>query len=149
PPDPGKGKPSPDWGEPSIITTGCHFDNLKIAGHVVTVDMDHQIFNDCPTHEDLRKAWKDKAKRDRITKCLMGCQMKSEPGDTYPDHLKKAYRGFDEQRNAAELKQTVVCSFVKNVNGIKGTEIETWGPIIKIPQFGTIYLGEVICRPGY
>lgn len=153
PADPGKGMLSPPWGEPSIITTGCHFDNLKIAGHLVKVDMDHQIFKDFPTHDKLQSGWedkKDKTKRRRITASLMGSSLeKAKLKKEDPQHLNEAYRGFDEQRNAPELKETVVCSFVKTVDGINGGEIDNWGPIIRIPQFGTIYLGEVICRQGH
>jgi hypothetical protein len=42
----------------------------------------------------------------------------------------------------------VLSSFVSSVEKINATEIDTWGPIIRVPQFGTIYLGEVIVSPS-
>jgi len=135
------------WGEPRIITTGCHFDNLKIAGYAVSVDMDHKIFSDYPTYGHFQAAWKGDKKR-RVEGCLMGSTLDRPPGENDPYHLHEIYRGFDEQRKSADLKHTLLCSFVQEVNGIKSAEIDNWGPIIRIPQFGTIYLGEVIISSG-
>jgi hypothetical protein len=133
--------------ESSVITTGSHFENLRIAGHPVTVEMDHKTFVDCPTHAHFHAAWKKDKKT--IVSRLMGSTLKSPPKAGDPLHLREIYQGFDQQRKAADLKETVLCSFVQKVNGIEGAEIDNWGPIIRIPQFGTLYLGEVICCTGH
>jgi hypothetical protein len=148
PPHPKRGKITADWGEAKIITTGSHFDNLKIAGYKVTVEADHKFFSDCPTYHDFQIAWQG-AGRSKVKKSLMGSTLKRPPGRDDPEHLREIYRGFDEQRKSAKLKHSVLFSFVKEVKGIGGAEIDNWGPIIRIPQFGTIYLGEVIVSPGH
>jgi hypothetical protein len=153
------------WGEPRIITTGSHFDNLKIAGCKVMVDMDHEIFHDYPTHADFQSAWKgnndskgkkgnkDNEEKKRIIKRLMGSTLDPPPTKTDPDHLREAYRIFDQQRKAAELAQTVLFSCVEDVRATHGArvgaELDNWKSVIRIPQFGTIYLGEVIVCPGH
>lgn len=140
--------PGTPWGEPKIITTGCHFDNLKIAGHSVDVVTDHQFFSDFPSHGDLETAWSGAA-RARVENRLMGSTINSAPGPTDPGHLHDVYNGCQNQKALSTLKPTVLCSFVQKVDGIDGTEITNWGPIIRIPQFGTLYLGEVISCPGH
>src|SRR5262249_25156801 len=57
PRSPGTGQRRPNWGEPKIITTGCHFDNLKIAGHPVTLEMAHDVFHRLPTYADCETDW--------------------------------------------------------------------------------------------
>jgi hypothetical protein len=134
--------------EPSIITTGCHFDKLKIAGHPVTLDMVHDVFHSLPTYADCEKDW-TLGENSKLRKTLMGSTLNPAPSENDPQHLQDIYQSFDLQRNSTTLRPNVLCSFVQRVNGINGTEIDTWGPIIKIPQFGTIYLGEVLISAGY
>src|SRR5215471_7678089 len=147
PPNPGPGQPFPQWGEPRIITTGSHFDNLKIAGHSVTLDMVHDVFHDLPTYGDCQADW-NRGQQSRLRPTLMGSTL-NPPGPNDPDHLKEIYNGFVLQRDAPNLRPCVVSSFVQRVNGLNGPEIDNWGPIIRIPQFGTIYLGEVITCLGH
>jgi hypothetical protein len=134
--------------EPSIITTGSHFDNLKIAGHPVQIDYGHDLFHKYHTFAALQKGF-DKDNADgELTKCLMGSTFPVQSSD--PQNLQEVCQGFAEQKKALpKLKSTVLCSCVKKVNGLNGSEIRNWGNIISVPQFGTIYLGEVIVSPGY
>lgn len=143
--------------EPTIRTTGSHFDNLRIAGYPVDVDMAHEVFDRFPTFQGCCNAWNGQggstgktAEKTALHDCLLGKTIpEPRPGDpAYPEHLQTIYDGFKKQSEATNLRPTVLCSFVKKVNGINSGEISNWGPIIKIPQFGTIYLGEVILRHG-
>src|SRR5262249_42468012 len=56
-----------------------------------------------------------------------------------------SYIYFKEQEARPTLKQTVLCSCVKKVNNGGGGR--TWGPIVAIRGFGTIYLGEMLIWP--
>lgn len=136
--------------EASIITTGSHFDNLKIAGHVATIEMVHDVFHQFPTFQHCSDAWsKGKpADKGKLRETLLGKDLPAPPTGGYPEHLKDVYDGFQRQNKDKTLRPTVLCSFVKEVKGVNGGGIDTWGPIIKIPQFGTIYLGEVIISHG-
>lgn len=149
---PGSGS-APD--EPTIRTTGSHFDNLRIAGYPVDVDMAHEVFDRFPTFQGCCNAWSGQGgsagsanQRTTLHDCLLGRTLpEPRPADD-PEHLQTVYNGFKMQSIAANLRPTVLCSFVKQVKGLNSGEINNWGPIIKIPQFGTIYLGEVILRHG-
>lgn len=151
----GFASPPNDPSEPTILTTGSHFDNLRIAGYPVKVDMAHEIFNQFPTFQHCCDAWDgtggSAGKADDKTAlhdCLLGSSLPDPlPADS-PEHLQTISEGFRIQSTAMNLRPTVLCSFVKQVTGINSGEIKNWGPIIKIPQFGTIYLGEVILRHG-
>lgn len=141
--DPGDPKGPP---EPDIFTTGSYFDNLKIAGYPVTVEMDHKVFHDLPTYAACRDNWA-KGKASRLRQALIGNHKDLAPQNGDPWHLKEVHKGCQRQLKEKALRQTVLCSFVKKVD-IPAGEITTWGPIIKIPHFGTVYLGEVIISPG-
>lgn len=134
--------------EPDIITTGSHFDNLKIAGHPVDVQMVHEIFHDLPTHAACATDWA-KGKDSRLRGTVLGSTIKSAPEDTDPWHLKEVHATCEKVLKEKTLGQTVLCSFVEKATITNAGEIETWGPIIKIPHFGTVYLGEVILCPGH
>ncbi|SRR5258708_17784833 len=140
----------PNDKEPKIITTGCHYDGLRIAGHPVEVETAHNLYSDMPTFADWQKAWtsKNKATRKRVQDCMIGSTLPSAPAKTDPQHLQDVHRAVREQGKARDLRQTVLSSFVSKVTGIAGSEIDNWGPIIVVPQFGTIYLGEVIVSPS-
>jgi hypothetical protein len=136
--------------EPEIITTGCHFGGLKIAGYPVEVEMGHDLFASMPTYKHWQKAWtRSGAPRKSISSCIMGSNLSTpDPKEPEPLHLQDVRQGFKVQSGAGALQSTVLTSFVKSVKGIQGSEIKTWGPIVVIPQFGTIYLGEVIVSFG-
>ena len=40
----------------------------------------------------------------------------------------------------------MLCSFVTKIKG-GGGGVKTWGPIVSVPNFGNIYLGEVLVWP--
>lgn len=134
--------------EPEIITTGSHFDNLKIAGQPATVEMAHEVFHDLPTHAECGDDWALGTK-SRLRPTLLGNTIKPAPALDAPWHLQEVHRGCQRQLKEKKLRSTVLCSFVKSVTISNAGEIQNWGPIIKIPHFGTIYLGELILCPGH
>jgi hypothetical protein len=146
--------------EPSIITTGCHYDGLKIAGHEVKLTCDHGLYSELPTYAHFKTVWEASGEMEadspkaRLHNSLMGKSIPQAPTGDDPQHLRDIYKGFQSQhKSIAEngkpvLGQTVLSSFVSSVEKINATEIDTWGPIIRVPQFGTIYLGEVIVSPS-
>lgn len=52
--------------ETHIIALGSEFDNLRIAGHPVRVTLRHDLFLNCPTFADLRKAIASDKKSGKI-----------------------------------------------------------------------------------
>jgi hypothetical protein len=135
--------------EPSIITTGSHYDGLRIAGHAVEVTTGHDLFSSMPTFDHFQNAWKKNiAGKKKIMSSLMGSTLPAAPAKDAPQHLHDVHNGCQQQCKAPDIKQTMLSSFVTKVAGISGSEINCWGPIIVVPQFGTIYLGEVMVSHG-
>jgi hypothetical protein len=100
--------------EGHIIALGSRFDNLRIAGCAVQVELDHELFLKNKTHADLSK---------KVAS------------------LKKSGRIADESHGV------VICSLAKSVD-VKCPGVEVEGHVITVPQFGKIYIAEVISLQG-
>lgn len=143
--------------EPDIITTGSYFENLKIAGQKVDLEMAHDVFNAFPTYQSCCDAWAGTGPsagkpghRTALRERLMGSTLERHPPTpSDPEHLRDAHQGFTDQDGLPNLKPTVIFSCVKSMKGLNAGEINNWQSIIKIPKFGTIYLGEVIVSHGH
>src|SRR5204863_9511815 len=72
---------NPKQSEPSIITTGSHFDNLVIAGHRAKVNLAHERFHKYDTYGKLQKEYKNAGTRGDVQKCMLGCELKLKGGE--------------------------------------------------------------------
>lgn len=119
--------------ESELVTLGCHFDRLRIAGHEAQITTNHDVFTAMPTYQHFQDAWNGKkADKDKVREAMIGSRL-PKPKDREPLDL---------------LPSTIMTSFVTDVANINSEDIENWGPIIKVPHFGTIYLGEVLVSFG-
>jgi len=109
--------------EPHIVLIGSHFVNLRIAGCATTVEFEHKRFLKVDTFEALGKELESNAEFRK---------MASEPR-----------RG--KARKSSKLHGVVLCSLVKE---IKTTcpGVEQHGHVLIVPQFGKIFVGEVIAQ---
>jgi len=134
--------------EPSITTAGSDFVKLKINGHLVNIEMDHNTLADLGTYGKCADAFKDPKKKEALLDLMVGKGMPPQTAATDPQHRVDIYTAYNKLvPAAATLGKTVVSSFVKKINGLK-MGIEAWGPIIRIPNFGTVYLGELVISHG-
>lgn len=114
-------KPGDD--EPSIVISGSHFDNLRIAGTPVTVAIDHDLFQRIDTFDstlkeiDKNKDFKQKA-------------------------LDPFYTGKQLKKPARE--GTLLCSCVKSLSDVPGAAQD--GHWYVVPQFGKVFVGEVVSQ---
>jgi hypothetical protein len=135
--------------EPEIITSGCYFEGLRISGQTVQVETDHDLFFQLPTYRHWQNAWKaGNALGKRAKASLMGSSLGS-PAQTEPHHLQEIRHGHKTAMEATVLLPTVLSSFVKKAVIARGAGTRALGPIITIPHFGTIYLGEVVVSFGH
>lgn len=122
---------APEIPDPRIVMTGSHFDNLRIAGHPVDIE-----YSDEPHPDESLEATMDEQIKESIYS--FGSEHSAQVilhGHGYPT-----------------LKAEKKYSFFKNVQGLdeSGTgAIKTRGPVVIVPQFGTIYLGENIGFPSH
>lgn len=114
-------KPGED--EPSIAISGSHFDNLKIAGTHVPVEIDHELFQRIDTFDSALKEI-DKNK-DFKQKAL-------DPFNTGRLLKKPAREGM------------LLCSCVNTLSHVPGAAQERHWYVV--PQFGRVFVGEVVSQ---
>lgn len=110
-----------DGSEPSFIPLGSHFENLRIAGHPIEVDMATDLFTAHSTWPELSRAYESDAKF-RAEFCKLS--MVECKGSQLPES--KGMLGVTLARNLGNLPG--------------GLTLEDHG--IVVPDFGTVYLGE-------
>ncbi|HVW84366.1 MAG TPA: hypothetical protein VHB50_06780, partial [Bryobacteraceae bacterium] len=126
--------------QPSIKLLGTRFENLRVAGHPVKVDLSVHVLDKYHQHRRLTDAYsKDKEVRE-----LFG-------NDHVRQHYHKAppevARFLDQPppEDGTEMPSGPV-SLVHTLTP-EGKGIECWGHVIYIEGFGTIRFGEVSLSP--
>ncbi|MGA2560084.1 MAG: hypothetical protein ABSF17_10440 [Terracidiphilus sp.] len=117
---------------PSISFLGTRFENLRIAGHPVHLELDPHILGVRPIDDtsyglDSGVRGRVSAQHGRI------CQHAELPAD-----LRGRYNSLSSNVGARE---TVECSLVNQASG--GYPGLTFGNVLRIPNFGTITLAKV------
>jgi hypothetical protein len=125
-------------GEPSVRLLGTRFDNLRIAGIPVKVDLATDVFDRYDTHRALAHAYKS----DRGVRELFERVMLKDEAERAPSHVQ---RWFCHTKHSDELPET---RGVTRMSLVRGTEAERqglsrWGHVFHVPGFGTIRLAEV------
>jgi len=132
---------------PSVNFTGSRFENLRVGGYEVEVELDLSICGDKPKG-DLPYL-EDKGFLDRVKRQIESIGKTRD----IPESLAKKYRA--EIKYINDLKKRAKggakgdrngysklrCSLVKNIEPIRG--VKTFGNLIFIPNFGTVALAEL------
>jgi hypothetical protein len=123
---------------PSISFLGTRFENLRIAGHELKLDLDLNLFGAPPA--DDAPYTQDEAFMSRIAgqKGHFLAQMR------LPAELRQDYNRVPSEEQGAE---GVECSLVKSVTPVDPREGcfpgRCFGHTIEVPNFGVIYLATV------
>jgi hypothetical protein len=120
---------------PSVSFLGTHFENLRVNGQPLELDLDHDIFgskpaNDAPYTKDAGFISRVSSQYDRIRK-----------HKALPPPLQERYNHLSSTLGASE---TAECSLVNQVAGRVPGEI--FGHLITIPGFGTITLAKLAVK---
>ena len=138
-------KHNPSEREGHIVPLGSTFENLKICGHPVAVEIDFDLFSQCDTYATFNTTYvQDETFRTRVRKQFLW-------GDYAPDtpqFLQDRFQWHTEQGTPPESKGSEPCTLVKSVTHDQPNVLKTYGNVIIVPQFGTVYLGEVILKDG-
>jgi hypothetical protein len=114
----------PGPGESHIILLGSHFENLKIAGCPVNVDLDHELFLKMDTFEAVRNEFQSNTEFRKIAEDLYGTGKRHALPDSHG---------------------VVHCSLVKDMK-TTCPGVKRQGHAFTVPQFGKMYLAEVIAE---
>lgn len=122
---------------PSISFLGTRFENLRIAGHPVDLDLDHNVLGAKPG--DDRPYTKDAG---LITRA--GGQYKRVlESSELPEDLRERYNQLSSTLGSAEA---VECSLVNRASG--SFPGHSFGHILSVPDFGKIILAELRVSHG-
>lgn len=142
-----KGK-NPDH-VPKVTFLGTRFENLRVCGYPVQVELDLGICGDKPEGDKPYLA--ERSFLDRVQRQLEGVagakgipevlEKQYDAKIAYIDDLKKRAGGRAKgERNGYPKLE---CSLVKSVGPIPIPGVRTFGNVIFIPDFGTVSLAEV------
>jgi hypothetical protein len=125
-------------GEPSVHLIGSHFENLRVAGIPIDVDLAIDVFDKHHTHRALAGAYQnDPSARELIDKLSLSHRAKEAP-----PHI---LRWFNPSSGSRELPATRGITATSLVRGMTPAKpgLDCWGHVIHIPGFGTVRLAEV------
>jgi hypothetical protein len=127
--------------EPSITFVGSHFENLRIAGCPIHVELGNDLFNRFATFKSFRDAYEgnQQTREEMQAHFLWG-----KPKFKVPEFLRERYKWFAGD-TFPESKGIVLCSLIKDIK-TACPELRIYGNVIEVPQFGKVYLGEVILK---
>ena len=131
-----------DDGEPEIIPLGSSFENLRIAGQPVHVDLHNELFLDHPSYSALTNHLTSQGSSAAAANIKYVWE---QAGDELPPKLEQ---GMMVPRDAgfAHSKGVLHNSLVKQVrlsNSAGSVDEIPYGYAIRIPQVGCVYLGEL------
>jgi hypothetical protein len=125
-------------GEPSVRLIGTRFENLRIAGIPVDLDLGTDVFDRYDTHRTLAEAYKtDGSVRTFVDQLTLKHRAKEAPA-----HI---LRWFNPAEDGGELPASRGITAVSLVRGLspRQTGLECWGHVIHLSGFGTIRLAEI------
>ena len=142
--------PMEDGHVPRVTFLGSRFENLRIGGYEVEVELDLEICGDKP--EGDRSYLQNDDFLDRAQRQLES----AVDAEDFPESLYKTYhekitcitnlkqRAKSDGNGGALGDTKVPCSLVKNITfPIPIPGVKTFGNVIYIPNFGTVSLAEV------
>lgn len=121
-----------DGSVPDVTFLGTHFDNLRIAGHPVRLDLDPNFFGTKPDNDSPWSSKKDF--RERVTTQCDNIRHQSN----LPAEIAERYNRLPSNPNPQE---SIECSLVQRAEG--SYPGRTFGHVIDIPHFGRVYLATV------
>jgi hypothetical protein len=121
---------------PKVSFVGSQFINLRVNGHVVHPKIDHSPFD--AEHGTFPK--QPHVKDEKFLKKVTERGRKITEAKDAPEWL-KARHGWVGTPAEREKRGHVLCSLVENIEGVK--DAKSYGHVIIVPEFGTLFLGEV------
>lgn len=114
----------PDEDEPHITLLGSKFDNLRIAGCEIRVELNHELFQRLDTYEAVRKEF-----------------------ETNPDFRKMVEDPLQtgQPQKPPSVCGGMLCTFVKQIT-TTCPGVKCQGHVFIIPKFGKVYLAEIVAE---
>jgi hypothetical protein len=134
---------------PKVTFLGTRFENLRVGGYPVQVELDLGICGTKP--EGDRPYLEDRGFLDRVERQIEaiadakdlpeGLEKKYGAEIAYIDDLKKRAKG--DAKGGRNGYSKLRCSLVKSIAPIPIPGVRTFGNMIFVPNFGTVALAEI------
>jgi hypothetical protein len=141
-PPPGA-NPKPTEGK--VLLIGSQFENLRIAGHLVDVELDQELFLELGTFSNVREHWKQRdGKLRQMAGEAHGALKRDEK--SLPDQLEPDAGMFGSIVKEVHFKEP---GFQKRSDKYVPPGIQRLGRhAYYVVDFGKIFLGEILCQHG-
>jgi hypothetical protein len=144
--------PLQDGHTPHVTFLGTHFENLRVGGYKVEVELDLGICGEKPQSDKLYTSdlgFLDRVERQcasivRAPGLPSAVQIEYDTDLKTIDELKA--RGPGEKSNGSGRNGSgpkVVCSLVKSIGPIPIPGVKSFGNVLEIPGFGVVSLAEL------
>jgi hypothetical protein len=121
---------------PTVNFLGTRFENLRIAGHPVALDLDFKVLGSKPANDAAY------TQDSGLTSRVSGLLNRIREHEDLPATLRERYNQLTSTLGSPQ--EEVECSLVKAATGdYPGASS---GHLITIPDFGTIILGKVTIK---
>jgi hypothetical protein len=120
--------------ESHILILGSRFENLRVAGFEIGVELHHELFLKLDTFDEVMKEFEENGEFWKMAHPPV------VPGQSRPKLPKKVDR-----------HGVVCCSLVKQLEPAKSPGFVYhghYGHVLDVPEFGKIHLAEVLCEYG-
>jgi hypothetical protein len=160
--------------EGEITFHGTSAENLRIGGKPANVNFNHDFFARYPTHEKLAAAFAAPAEESDIpvVRELINADAQNSRSGAYQSPKKRVaelladrycWNPKDCVNGAPNDHGTIHCSLVDSIDGIDVVDdsqfkdpaelrsrhpVRRHGYIVKVAEFGSIKIGELIIKPG-
>jgi hypothetical protein len=129
---------------PEVNFLGTRFENLRIAGHKVELDLDLGIFGERP--KDDQPYTRDEKFKEQIAKYKARLEPHLNPLAALVERYNRVPADVDTTAPSQEAAkgpaaETADCSLVTKAEG--GYPGHTYGHVIHVPNFGVIYLATL------
>lgn len=116
-----------DASEGRVTMHGCEFKNLRISDHPVKLELNFALFDGIQTFKEAQEAYLQKGEFWQIAK---------DPFQTGQD--------LPPQKDTGAF----LCSLIKGGIQVDAPGVRTSGHAVVIPDFGTVYLAEMMISHG-
>jgi len=126
--------------EPSIVPVGSYFENLKIAGHPIRVNLGNQVFCDLDTFSKFEKDVK--ASRARHPWLVSGRLEKAKGIHPSLDNMRQGLDQLPETHGiywASPASHLTLTSTEQ-----EPCELRNFGSVIVVPKFGVVHIAELL-----
>jgi len=148
----GEGDPS---GESSFDITGSHFDNLRIAGHKVDINLATHVFHDHDTYGKLQKVCGGKQPHEWFAWSKLAALKERELEELESqyhalDGMSERIKHWKSAKGKDNGDHMYWCSPASHLDlkeyAGAHSELKGFGSIICIPKFGVVHLAELMVQ---